>query len=191
MSDVNLLTVATNFFRFRSTNATDASFPSRVPTLTAPSGAGNNVAQATASAVRILRDADCPTGLVSNRMLLMPFGAGSNNNTMSVRLYAWNYFIDAGDAVQALWIPTLLCELACTLSSSVTGAANGTLGTSQLFADTLVLTYGNDDVSIDIVSPANDLPAHAVVDIKGAQRVELTTTTGSSATSCNALGRMY
>ena len=179
-----LLTNAQPWQRVRQTNTTDTSFPSRVPTRTKPSGVGDAAAQTTSA---IVGDNGTVAGPVQNGFRLKPYGAGSNNNTMSVRVYGWAYCIDQGNANTAFWDPTLLVELLCTLTSSVTGPAGGVVTTTDLFADTIALTTGNDDVSVDLVSPTGDVAAHVVGDFKGFAFLEVTFSTGSSATNCNAL----
>ena len=181
--------------RVRTTNATDNGFPTRLPTRTEPTGTGNNAAQASASAVINLSNsfAGGGSGAVQNRVIILPYGVGANNNTLSFRVLGWRYLIEGGDAIQAMWIPVPLGEFSVTLSSTPVGVAGGLLGTSQLFADTITLTgtTANDDISIDLVSPANDTIAHLVMDMKGFQKLEVIFTTGGSATSCNALVSLY
>lgn len=194
MTPTNLMTRCDRYQRVRQTNATDNGFPTRVPRTTRPSGVGDNAAQATASAV-IDRSQLLDDFLGQNVLRLAFFGAGSNNNTFSARVIAWdNVDEQASQNDEAdIWVPTVLCELAVTLSSTPVGLAGTVLNASQLFADTIALTgtTANDDVSIDIVSPANDTIAHVCLDMKGAQLIEVTFTTGGSATSCNALWKMY
>lgn len=181
-------TLGLDFTKIRATNTTDASFPSRLIRATEPSGIGDSVAQATASAVF-----DCRGGfgnVVQNAVKIEPFGAGSNNNTFSLRVIGWKRVVDRaspGDVNLWVWRPTVLVELACTISSTDIGLVGKCVAATDLFADTITLTTGNDDVSVDIVSPTGDLGAHAIVDLKGSQLYEITFGTGSSATSCNAL----
>lgn len=186
-----LETISQRFRKARTTNATDNGFPARFMSATMPSGSGNSVAQATASAVFLLRN---EFGMcVQNGVIVMPYGTGSNNQTGSIRLYAWDLAVDPtdpGNTDTSEWVAMLLVELAFVVSSSLPGLTGRTIGTGELFADTITLTYGNANVSVDIVSPAADVPAHAVVDIKGAALLEVTTTTGGSLTSVNALLKM-
>ncbi len=175
-------TLSRGWQRARKVNATDNGFPAKSLIAAQPSGNGNNAAQATASAVYSITD-----GTQSfNGLVIKPYGAGADDATMSVRVIGWSYLIEDNVIGTAGWDPTVLVELACTLST-VVGVAGLLVINTDRFADTLALTYGNDDVSVDIVSPANNVAAHAVVDLKGFQLVEFTFTTGASATSCNAL----
>lgn len=181
-------TISQRFKKVRGTNATDASFPSRLPQAARPSGIGNSAAQATASAVFDLTAGGIGS-YIQNSVLVMPFGAGANNNTMSVRIYGWALATE-GKVETDIYIPVLLTEIACTLSSTVIGLAGRYVVATDLFADTLTVTYGNANVSVEAVSPANDLPAHFIADLKGFELYEMTFTTGSSATNCNALTKM-
>jgi len=172
--------------RIRRTNTTDASFPSRLIQEGEPSGIGDSAAQATASAVIDLAQ---KSAVVQNGAVLMFYGAGSNNNTFSARIIGWRWMIEGGDRTTAVWVPTVLAELACTLSSTPIGIAGRILANTDLFADTVSITgtTANAGVSIDVVSPANDTPAHVTIDLVGWQKAEITFQTGSSATNANGL----
>lgn len=56
------------------------------------------------------------------------------------------------------------------------GVAGGTIVAAERYCDTIALvgTTGNDDISIDIVSGADNLIAHVVVDLKGSMLLEAT-----------------
>lgn len=184
MGIVVLGTTSMKWRRVRTVNTTDNGFPSRIIRATEPSGNGSNAAQATSSAVIDLTHAD--GGIVQNSLIIKPYGAGANNATFSLRVIGWRK-VDEGDPATVVWDPTVLVELACTLSSTPIGLAGKVILATDLFADTIALTTGNDDVSCDIVSPTGDVAAHAVVDLKGFTKIEITFTTGASATNCNAL----
>ena len=182
---VMLMTMSDRFRRVRKTNCTDNGFPSRLITATEPSGTGNSAAQATASAVFDL-GTDTAGSAAQNGLVIKPYGAGADNATFSLRVIGWRK-VDEGDPATSIWDPTVLVELACTLSATPIGLAGKVIVATDLFADTITLTYGNANVSNEIISPANNIAAHAVVDLKGFQKVEITFTTGGSATNCNAL----
>jgi hypothetical protein len=185
-------TMSTRFRRMRTVNATDNGFPSRIDRATAPpESQGTSAAQATSSAVLDLTTPlgeDMPT---RNVVMLVPYGAGSDTNTFSMRVIGWT-LISEGSRDTEQWRPMVLGEFLCTLSTQV-GLAGRLVANTDRYCDTIALvgTTGNDDVSIDIVSPANDTAGHVVVDMKGAQKLEVTFTTGGSATSCNCLVKMY
>jgi len=171
-------TLCQNWTRARSVNQTSASFVAKSPTATEPTG---DAGTATGASVF---DVGFGGTIGQNALVVMPYAIGSDNNTFNVRLYAWASAGKPHDN-DLLWIPTLLCELACTCSTIVGIAAKEVLATER-FADTIVLTYGNS-TSTEVFSPANNLAGHIVADLKGAVKFELTFETGSSATSCNAL----
>lgn len=158
--------LVSGYSKARTSNDTVSSFASKVATVTQPSGTGVITVEKTGRFTR-------------NNVILVPYGAGADNNTMSVRVISWR-------EASGLWIPTIVCEVACTLSTSV-GVAAATVIDTERFADTLTLTYGNAGVDCQVFSPANNTPAHVVVDAKGATILEVIFSTGGSATSCNAL----
>lgn len=185
-------TLAQRFRKARVTNATDSSLPTRVSTLTRPSGAGNAAAQTTSSIHDLRGD---PFGSVSqNSALIVPYATASDNNTFAMRILGWRAVGNPAPSTpqpdQPLWVPVVLAEVTCTCTGAQPGVAGGIIGTAELFADTIALvgTTGNANVSIEIVSPADDASiAHIVVDMKGFSMLELVFGTGGVATSCNAL----
>lgn len=185
MSPTTLMTLTQNWQRARRTNTTDNGFPSRIARATEPTGVGDAAAQTTSAVWDIANNGNCG----QNGIVVKPYGAGANNNTLSVRIIGWTKIIEQGDETTASWEPTLLAEIACTLSSTPIGLAGKLVVATDLFADTITLTYGNDNITISRMSPANDLAGHVTIDLEGAQKVELTFTTGGSATNCNALIR--
>ncbi len=170
----------------RAVNQTSSSFVAKLATSTEP------VTAATASATSVsILEIGKPFALTQNAMMVLPFGTGSDGNTFSLRVFGWAPGAYSTSGLTS-WYPTLLCELLCTLSSTNTGVASGfdPNGASDYFAKTITITYGNANVSVEAVSPAvAGLNAHAMVSAKGFQKFELTFSTGSSATDCNALCR--
>lgn len=170
-----------HFLKARTTNQTSASFVSKVATATEPTGTGSSAANASVLLMN--------TGSIAKPPLLQicPFGVGSNNNTFSLRAIGWRQTGPDG-ATDALWLPVLLAEILCTLSSSCPGVSGKIVADTEYFADTVAVTYGNANVSVEVVSPANDISCgHVMVGVKGFPKVELSFSTGGSATSCNAL----
>lgn len=175
-----LETESMSFRKVRAVNQTSNGYVSKLPTATEPSGDAG-----TATGASVI-DLAPKQGAAQNGLIVVFYGVGSNNNTFSARVIGWRV-TGENNVDTLLWIPVVLCEFAVTLSSTPIGVANKTIVATELFADTIALTYGNDDVSVDIVSPAADIIAHAVLDLKGFMKAELSFTTGGSATSCNAL----
>jgi hypothetical protein len=170
----------------RKVNQTSSSFVSKLPTLTEPTGDAG-----TATGASII-ELGKPREITQNGLLLLPFGTGSDATTFSVNIIGWaqGAFPNAGNLFS--WFPLLLAQLQCTISSTNTAPASGFTpnGASDFFASAISLTYGNNNVSIDIVSPGvAGLLASALLDIKGFQKIELSFSTGSSATDANALVR--
>lgn len=165
----------------RSVNQTSASFVAKIPTGTEPSG---DAGTATGSAIieigkSLYRSA---AGI-----RIIPFGVGNDDTTFSVRVIGW---AKSGPDATALWVPTTIAELDCTLSTAVGVAAKYVIDTER-FADTITLAFGNDDVTAELSSPANNTIAIAQISLKDYDKAELSFETGSSATSCNALYSVY
>ena len=160
-------TLIAQFSKARTANSTDSAFASRVPTTTKPADDGVLQAVAYGRAVR-------------SSVLIEPFGAGGDNTTLDVRVIGWAQ-------ASGLWIPTILCQVACTLSGAL-GVSGATVLNTERFADIITLTspFGTSGVDVLVSSPANDTPGHIVVDAKGHQLVELLFKTGT-ATNGNAL----
>ena len=188
-------TLSTHLMKARRTNATDSSMPTRTTSATAPSGIGDNVAQATASAVFLLNKESNPGTPVQNRVKIVPIGVGNDNTTFTMAVYSWVRVVDRDkehNPETDLWAAIKLAAFTCTLSAA-TGVAGRILTTSDRIADTIAIigTSGNPNVSMEIVSPATDEPAHVVIDMKGGERLEVVFGTGGSATSANALVSQY
>ena len=171
-----------DFQKVRSVSCTDTSFPSKIPTATEPTGDGGTAGSAS---IVELGQGNIAT---QNKIIVTPYGLGDDNDVFAMRIIGWRKI---GTGSTALWIPVTLAELTCTMCA-VVGVVGQTILDTEHFCDTLVLVTGNDDVSIDIVSPANDTLAHAVLDVKGFRKIEVCfdMTTGNP-TSGNCLYAPY
>ncbi len=178
-----LETLSGNFRKARSVNQTSNGYVSKVPTATEPIGDAGTASGASIIDIGSLGSGG--TGAIQNAMLAVFYGVGSDTNTFSAKLIGWKP-VDWDNRLTGLWIPVPLVVLALTLSTPP-GLAGKTILNTELFADTITLTTGNDDVSVDIVSHADNTISHCLIDLKGFQKVEWSFTTGGSATSCNAL----
>ncbi len=174
-----LETLSDVFQKARSVNQTSSSFVSKVPTNATPQGDAGTATGA--SVIDLGIDGD----RAQNAIVVLPYCTGNDDVTFSVRVIGWRP-VGINDRTTCLWIPVVLAELSCTGGATV-GVAGMVLVATERFADTITLTTGNANVSTDVNSPADDTIAHAVVDLKGFQNVELSFSTGSSATACNAL----
>ncbi len=151
--------------RVRATSSTDSTFPSKVPTATAPTGdgvIGDPIVQGAPSWVQII-----------------PFGDGADNATFDLRVIGWKVS-DLG-----LWVPTILAQAACILSGAV-GANGFEVTASQRFADTITLTQVQANVDSKVSSPVGDLVASFQVETRGSALIEVIFDLGT-ATGANAL----
>lgn len=181
-----LETLSTSFRKARSVNQTSTSFVAKIPTVTEPKG---DIGTNTGASVIELGNYG---GATQNGVLACFYGVGSNNNTFSARIIGWRS-IGENAVSTMLWVPVLLAEYAVILSSTYPGIAGKTIVATEFFADTITLTYGNANVSEEIVSPTADAGiAHVVADIKGFQKLEFAFAINSgSATDCNALLSLF
>jgi hypothetical protein len=181
-------TLCQDFRKARSVNQTSNGYVSKVPTLTEPAG---DAATATGASVIDLANG---APQVQNALLIVPYGTGSDTNTFSCRVIGWKRVPGVQGTNHALWVPVTLLEIACTLSTP-TGVAGTPIVAAELFADTITVTKGStlsgEAPSETLVSPADNTIAHCVVDVKGFTKVELSFTTGGSATDCNALVALF
>lgn len=159
-----------------------STFPAILPTLTEPMQ----------SATRWVIDLVTGGGIIcQNAAKIKPYGFGSDNNTFKVRIWGWTKCPGIQGSLQDFWDPTLLAELLCTLDAGVPGVAGTRVLNTMFFTDTISLTYGNANVSIDVNSPAaTTLAGHVQLALKGSQKLECTFDINSSATSCNALASL-
>lgn len=146
---VEIATESRQFEKVYATNATDASFASRIPTTTAPTGAG--VIDMRVEGVRTY-----------NTVLVALFGAGADNDTYSHRLIGWQN-------VGTLWIPVPLVEIAATLGTAVGIAAAEAVATDR-FADTLTLTKGPS--TCEVYSPADNRIGWYTCDVYGFAKLQ-------------------
>jgi len=178
-------TQATVWRKGLATNSDATSFASKVNTLTEPTGDGvHNVGWGPPPGPQ--------GGVTYNAILIHPYAVAGDNDTFSMRVIGWSLVRGSG-TVRDLWIPTILCELACTCSADV-GVANSAVLATERFADTLALvgTSGTLGTNVDVFSPTGNVKGHAVIDLKGSQKLEFTfDSTSAGATGMNALFKGY
>ncbi len=174
---MNAVTIETKFTTFAKTHATDAadtSFPSKVPTLTTPSGDG-------------VIDMGYKGSVTSNGLNLLIIGTGANDAVITgMRVISWRRVPGAALGLQDLWVPSILAEFAAVLGN-IPGIAGTNVGSTYFFADTITLVTGNANVSNEIISPTGNVVASIVLDAKGAEKVEITFDLGANATGANCL----
>lgn len=167
MSRQHLGTPGTPFRKAFVTNSTfNGTIAIPVATATKPTGEGI-----------VNFESDPPLSLV-----VIPFGAGADNATMTVRVGAWRL-------MSTLWVYQILCEFACTLSAYV-GVAGQPLAATDRMADTIAsptALLGNLGTDCFKRSPANDSPGSMEILGHGAGIFQVDINTGGSATNGNAL----
>ncbi len=172
--------LARPYAKARTTNSTDASFPSRVPTMTEPTSDG------------VVSLCQAVGGSVPKRAVVVPYGVGSDTNTFKMLILGWSRL-----AIESsyLWVPIALGAFTCTLTT-VTGVAGGDVLDTEKFCDTIAITaepVETADVTnrgkIRRFSPADDTIAWLSVPLYTAEKLEFLFNLNSSSTSTNALVR--
>lgn len=180
-------TMSMAFRKAKLANGDGTGFPSRIPTTTEPEGDANT---STGTSVHDLGGKN--GGATQNGALFVPYCLGADGDDFSMRVIGWRSIKSLTDAaLKTLWVPVILVEVACEAGTAAGVAGSAVLNT-EVFAESMTLTYGNDDVSIDIVSPgaSTNFIAHFVCDLKGFQKFECTfdrSTGTNDPTSCNCL----
>lgn len=159
-----LETVSTDGKLVRAVNSTATSFATPVALAARPVLRG-----ASASELSFVSLRDGSGGRVQNAFLMFPIGVGADDTTFSFRVYGVKRVVS--EPGTELYFRFILAEFACTLSASV-GLAGRIPDETNRFADTITLVFGNDDVTVEIISPANNTPAHVMMDAKGVADVE-------------------
>lgn len=157
---------SSKLFRVRSTSSTDATFPSRVPTATQPSGAGvvdDPITQGAPDWIQVI-----------------PYGSGSHNDTFDLRVLGWKV------TALGLWVPTILAQAGCTLSATTVGVNSYEVTASQRFADRITLTQVLTNVDSKLSNVNNDTVASFQVQTRGVTLIEIIFDLGT-ATDANAL----
>ena len=123
--------------------------------------------------------------LVSNWLVLRPYGTDASDETFNMRVYGWRAALGDADG-DVSYEAQLLAQFACTLGN-VQGAADCLINASNFECDTIVTTYGAS-ADVQVVSPANDLRgAWCAVDLRGCVWPMVDFDMNSSAASANAL----
>lgn len=182
---VVLATVISPGTKLRSVNQTSNGFVAKIPTITMPVG---DAGTATGASVFDLGGTDAKPLLEGRSLIkIKPYAIATNNNTFSMRVIGWSQAI----AGSKLWVPEFLVEVACTCSGTYPGIVGQDVLDTELFCDTLVITYGDLNAN-SVSSPTTDAGiGNIICDLKGNQKFEATFTTGGSATSCNGLWSLY
>lgn len=191
MAQENLtVSLARPYRKALAANSNDSSFPSRVPTIAEPTGDG----------VIDLgwQRPSISGGTVPQYMQVLPYGLGSDNDAFDMRVIGWRHVGSTSpqEATRALWVPTVMVEVTCTISAAVGVAGSQVLNTER-FADTITVkaagwepTYTADTTragSVLIFSPVNDVVAWFKVLLDGYEKVEFTFDQTTNTPTMNAL----
>lgn len=173
--------LARAFQKALTTNNNDSAFASRIPTITEPVNDG----------VITLG------GEVAERILVLPYGLGSDNDAFSLRVIGWRHIGPGVPQSIPLWVPVILGEFAC-ICSTIVGVATAPVLNTERFCDTItpvaarladrVIAAGtavNSDCAI--LSPTGNAGIAALeLKLKGYEKVEFTfdQTTGTPTMNC-------
>ena len=138
-----------------TTDNTDATFDTIVPTTTKPSADG----------VVDLLDTDLGESsgtYVPSLVQIMPYCANAPGETFDMRVWGWSKYDSSGTTY---WIPIMIAEF-----NLVSGNIAAGFDADAYFADTITLADGDADTLV--VSTANDVPGYAVVDIMGSELIQ-------------------
>ncbi len=159
-------------------NANSSSFASKIPTITEPANDG---------VIDLIKDG-CE---IPEKLRVLPYGLGANNDAFSLRVIGWRRIASATPQL-TLWVPTVLCEVACTMGQSVGIAASPVLNT-EAFCDTITIV-SEPTVTADVTrqgtvktySPANDTVGWLELKLGGVEKIEFTfdQTTNTPTTNC-------
>lgn len=107
-----------------------------------------------------------------NLAKLVMFGTGADNSQFYAHVYGWSQF-------GTVWMPNPICQVLCTLSTFVGILGNSYLTDLERVADAIALVEG--DPTVKCVSDFPNVPASLLVDLEGAQFIDVRfTTTGLS-----------
>lgn len=171
---MQLASLVMNWRKAQTTNSTATSFSALLPTVTKPER----------SATRGVFDLGDQAERSQNTLLVMPYGGNDNNDIMNVKVVGWDFLKDSG--ARGLWVPSVICEVQGTMSSTLVGVASEDVVATELFCDTLTLTTG---VAVLRTGTADIDPAWFEVDVYGYRMVELTYDLGTGGDTQNALVR--
>lgn len=169
-----LESLVSNWKLAQTTNSTATSFSASIVTLTKPE----------ASATRSVIALPGPGSRTSNTLVVMPFGGNTNNDVINQKVTGWNF--SKNDGTRGIWVPSLICEVQATLSSTLVGLASEDVIATEFFADILTLTTG---IAVLMQGTADVDPATYIVDVSGFELVEITYDLGSGGDTQNALYR--
>jgi hypothetical protein len=159
---MDMLTVR-QFRRAKTTNSSGG-FTAKVPVLIKPANDG---------VIDLVQDGNTIPGTLK----IMAVGVGSDNDAMAVRLWGWT-LVGGPGATLPVWVPVLIAELNFVLSTTV-GVAGTVVPATERIADTVtIVTEASITAAttrqgeVLLTSPATQLPALALVPLRGFELVE-------------------
>jgi hypothetical protein len=162
--------------RSHRTNATNLTYPARIPTIVDPLGANDGV----------VKVGGTDNGDAMNAVRIVPICANcADDDTFTIRVLGWFKTVKPG--VKDIWTPLILCEVACKVVA-VTGVAGSAVLDTEFYCDTIGdPTIGNKNVDVKVVSPADNASiAYLEVDTVGCEYIEIIVDHGTDTGSNNA-----
>lgn len=183
MSVVQTVTEVQPLRRVFATNVTTASYSAKADLTTLPTtGESTDAVDGTTGYIDLAYGRS--PGATPDLVKLKFYAAGNDDGTGNCRVYG---LAEVRSASGTSYTHVLLADYALTFSTAV-GVANGVVTASERYADTIVRTFGIENVADQLLSPANNVAGHVVVDVKGFRYILIDPNTDSAAvTSVNAL----
>lgn len=186
------MTPARPYAKARQVNSSSANFPTWVTSeLADPLSYYADAGTAAGRAIKPL--AVGLGGVTPCRIVIVPYGLGSDNDVFSINVVGVRRIAEPIDDGRVQFLRSLVAVLSCTISASV-GIAGGKVLATERFADTISITkegtYTADVTrtgTIDLFSPANDSPGHAIVPLLGFEGYELEFDQTTGTPTMNAL----
>ena len=149
-----------------ATNSTASSYTALIPTITRP----------VASSTRAVYDLGEGKGTRDQNVITVyPVGRNDNNETVSVKVTGWNFVRPTGTG-RGLYVSSLVCQVAGTISTTLLGIANEDIIATEFFCDILSLTKG----VATLYQGTSDLDiAYFKAPVQGFELVEVTCTIGT------------
>lgn len=154
-------TPSTAFFRAFATDNTDSAYDAIVSTITPPNGAGV-----------------WDTGR-KNSLIVVPYGTDAADEAYGLKVIGWCKVSSSGVDE---WVPTEIFVGTVTLGAA-TGAADGVIGDTALWAD--AITYVSGDSAYEVPTVTANSIAWLNVDVRGVEKVQfLIENTTSASANC-------
>ncbi len=182
MAEMNVsVNLTTCFKKAQTTDSANASFTSKVPTVTEPTGDG----------IINCRDGggvEWPVWLT-----VVPYGDGADEDAFSIRIIGWRRIGSVGAPGSYLWVPATLCECACTEGTAV-GVAGAPVTNSFRFCDTITIVteptttaVTTRNGTVELFSPGDNTVGYFRVKLCGVEKIEFNWDQTTNTPNMNAL----